>query len=282
MMGFLFRTAAALALGVAFSTMPARAQQADVPPRQSTDNAATADAPFAVGGSIDAGVLHDALSAGFPAWNGRFVRGLVHTSPTNTVSAEANDLREFGGHGSLFVLGDTVDLDQDWYVAAVAQAGAAGFFLPRKRFDLDVHRKLLADRSLVVSLGASAIDARDVHRDRAIKLSAAYYLASAWVLEGGATLNRSNPGDVRAPSGFFAVTQGQAKEHFLSIRYGTGREAYQIVGAGATLSDFISRTTTFTWRQWFTQNWGMQLRGENYRNPTYHRNGGEVGVFHDF
>lgn len=242
-------------------------------------------APAAVvpwSGSIDLGGLHHALSSRFPTWNGEFARAVVHPAASNTLNLEFNHLEEFGDSGNLYVASDTADLGRNWVLAVGGQGSQGGFFLPRVRGDLDVQRKLLSQRNLVLSLGVSAINAKDVHRDRAAKLGVAYYFEAPWVLEAGATVNRSSPGHVVAPSGFLAATYGRDKMHYLSLRLGAGREAYQLIGRSVTLSDFASRSATGTWRQWLTHAWGFQLRADYYRNPTYHRIGGEAGLFWDF
>jgi YaiO family outer membrane protein len=68
----------------------------------------------------------------------------------------------------------------------------------------------------------------------------------------------------------------------MTVRYGWGRESYQLIGVSSTLVDFASSSTLLTWRQWIGKSWGTQLRGEHYQNPTYYRDGVEAGLFVDF
>jgi YaiO family outer membrane protein len=261
------------------------AASADLPPSTANDSQASPtndSSAYAINGSVDVGALHHTLTGGFPAWNGEFVRGIVHTSESNTINIEVDRFGEFGDQGKLFVIGDTIDLNADWYAAVNIQGSSGGFFLPRRHVDLDLSRKWFAERNLVTSIGLSAIDAKDDHNDRAVHLGAAYYYSVPLVIEGGVSLNQSSPGGIRATSRFVAATYGRDKSGILSVRYSTGRESYQLIGGNSTLVDFPSQSLLVTWRQWIGRDWGTQLRSENYRNPFYHRDGIEVGLFVDF
>ena len=237
---------------------------------------------YVVNGSIDVGALHDSLTGGFPDWNGDFIRGVVHTSASNTVNMEINQLSEFGDTGQLYSVGDTVDINAHWYNSIAVQGSSGGFFLPQKRVDLFLNRKWLKELNFITSVGLSEIDAKDDHVDRAVQLGAVYYFTAPWVIEGGYRVNKSNPGNVIAPSSFIATTYGREKVGLMTVRYGWGRESYQLIGVSSTLVDFASSSTLLTWRQWIGKSWGTQLRAEHYQNPTYYRDGVEAGLFVDF
>ena len=113
-------------------------------------------------------------------------------------------------------------------------------------------------------------------------LAASYYFSQPWVLEGGTRFNYSNPGGVSSTSSYVAVTYGEEKRRIVSLRYGFGTEAYQLIGDSTVLSDFHSDTWTLTWREWLARQRGFQVRLESYRNPTYGRTGLEFSLFQEF
>lgn len=246
-----------------------------------------APAAFVPKGSIDVGLSFESLTAGYQNWNSQFVRGVYASSPSNTWNWEVVHAREFGKQGALFVGGNTHVINDDWYVSTFLNTSAGGFFLPRYRADATLHRKLLEPRNLVIGVGFSTVKAKDVHRDNAVLLNAAYYFKFPLVLEGNVRLTNSNPGSVRTNYYTMAFTYGREKERYISLSYALGREGYQLVGdtaggGASALVNFRSHTALLTWREWTGRDWGFQARAGSYGNSYYRRAGGELSLFKDF
>ena len=243
--------------------------------------AGEADLTSKMSGDFEAGDLHYGLSNGYGTWNGVFLRGELHVDPINTWNAEIVNLREFGDQGTLFVIGNTHDFGPEWYTNTSVSSSNGGLFLPQLRLDAAINKKWLKRLNLITTAGIIAIKSKDVHVDNGLLLATSYYFEQPYILEGGIIFNHSNPGAVNSTAKYMALTYGAEKHRFLSLRYGFGEEAYQIVGGNNLLSDFNSNTLTATWRQWVQKDWGFQLRAESYHNPYYDRNGGEIGLFWD-
>lgn len=234
-------------------------------------------------GDIEVGLLHDSVSNSYGDWNGQFVRVVAPLGSDDTLNAELVNSREFHAHGTLLTVGDTHIFTERIYAAVSAATSTEGFYLPTARLDAAVYEKWLPDFSLVTNIGVSGINSRDGHSDRALTFGAAYYFTSIpLVTEAGARINQSSPGDVNADSGFVAATYGIAGQHYFSVRYGFGKEAYQLIGANQALADFSSNDVLLSWRQWIASNQGFQLRLDHYTNPYYQRTGIEASWFHDF
>ena len=233
-------------------------------------------------GYLEAGMLHHSLSSGYPDWNGQFVRGVLHSDEKNTWRSEIVNLSEFGDTGTLFALGNTHDIDEKWFSSASVSTSSGGFFLPELRLDVAINRKWLERLNLVTTVGVTRVNAKDTHQDNSVLLAASYYFVQPWVIEGGVLVNHSDPGGVTSNSQFVAFTYGQEKHRIISLRYGFGEEAYQVVAQGTTLVNFNSDVLTMTWREWLTSNRGFQIRTEAYHNPSYDRNGIELSFFQDF
>lgn len=233
-------------------------------------------------GYLEAGILNHSLTSGYPGWNGQFVRGVLHSDEKNTWNAEIVNLSEFGDNGTLFVVGNTHDIDEKWFSSASVSSSSGGFFLPELRLDVSINRKWLDQLNLVTTAGVTMVNAKDTHQDRSVLLAVSYYFEQPWIVEGGVRINHSDPGGVVSNSQYVAVTYGQEKRRFISLRYGFGQEAYQVVAQDATLVNFDSNVLTLTWREWLTSNRGFQIRTEAYHNPSYDRNGIEFSLFQDF
>ena len=246
-------------------------------------SAATEEEPkLNMSGYLEAGMLHHSLSSGYPDWNGQFVRGVLHSDEKNTWRSEIVNLGEFGDSGTLFVVGNTHDIDEKWFSSASVSTSSGGFFLPELRLDVAINRKWLEKLNLVTTAGVTRVNAKDTHQDHSVLLAASYYFEQPWVIEGGGLVNHSDPGGVTSNSQFIAFTYGQEKHRIISLRYGFGEEAYQLVAPGTTLVNFNSDVLTMTWREWLTSNRGIQIRTEAYHNPSYDRNGIELSFFQDF
>jgi YaiO family outer membrane protein len=233
-------------------------------------------------GTLEAGALHHTLSDGFGNWNHLFVRGNVRLGADDLLNAELVHARQFGDSGNLMVLGDTHTFNADWYGSASMATSTGGFFFPHSRFDLTANRKWLAGRNLVSTLGLTAINAKDGHRDRSLLAGASYYFAGPWIAEGGMRFNRSNPGRVNSNGKYLALTYAENQRRMVSLRRSIGSEAYQYIGENALLVDFHSSSWTGTWRQWLRPKQGFQVRAESYSNPYYHRHGIELSLFQEF
>ena len=233
-------------------------------------------------GSIEVGGMHHRLSAGYGSWNGQFVRGTLQTSENTVWNGELLNTAQYGDSGVLAAVGATHTLNEKWYVSGAVSTSGGGFFLPRLRLDVTLNRKWLDALNLVTTVGFTAVNAKDGHRDRSVLLAASYYFEQPWIVEGGVRLNNSNPGSVNSAAWYVAATWGHDKKRLLSLRYGRGEEAYQLTGSVATLASFYSSGLTFTWREWFSREWGAQFRADTYRSPNYDRHGIELSVFRDF
>jgi YaiO family outer membrane protein len=239
-------------------------------------------APFQSSGYVEAGGNFSSLDSHYGTWAGEYMKGEVQADSSNRWSAEALNQREFGTHGLYGDIGNTHTFNDDWYSSVTVGAGEEAEFLPRYRVDAFLNRKWLEQRQLVTTAGVGADGFEDGHKDGSLFLGATYYFSDPWNIQGGVRLNDSAPGGVLSLSEFIAVTQGTAKDHFLTLRYGYGKEAYQVIGPASTISDFYSQQVSLELRQWLGEDWGFDIRGEGYHNPNYNRVGGNLGVFKEF
>jgi YaiO family outer membrane protein len=230
---------------------------------------------------VEAGGDYLHLTNDFGYWTGGYARGVV-TQGNNIWNAEINGQHEFGDAGVYLALGDTYTFSPDWYGSLTAGSSVGGFFWPRFRADGFLNKKWASRKQLVTTFGFGYNAAKDAHRDHSLFLGSTYYFTKPWILEEGVRFNVSNPGSVFSAAGFAAVTVGRNKQHYLTLRSGFGKEAYQLIGPAAQLSDFKSQTFTVTWRQWVGINWGFNLVGDFYHSPFYMRGGTSLGFFREF
>lgn len=239
-------------------------------------------------GYIELGGSHSALTGGNANWNDFYFRGML-SGGRNAFTAEINREGRFGDSGWFGGLGLTRTLSEDWYAQISAGASAGGFFLPKFRTDALINRKLFKRRQLVATVGIGFDQSKTVDHDERFQIGASYYFEHPFVLQGGLMWTHANPGNILARTQYIAINQGHEKEHFVSLRYGWGREGYEVVGAPTNLApafnvlfDFPVRDISGTWRQWIGPNWGLNLNIEHHEEPAYHRFGGTFGVFLDF
>jgi len=232
--------------------------------------------------TLEFGLHRSDLTQGNPSWSGGFVKGTWQRNPDVVWLGEVSAQHRFNDRGVYLSLGATRVFNQDWYGALFAATSSGGFFLPRFRVDAFLSRKWLEQRNLVTTAGLSGIRAKDEHRDLNLFLGSSYYFDTPWIVEGGFHFNRSDPGGVTANNAYAAVTRGRAGDYYLTLRHSAGREAYQLIGPEATISDFSSRSSSLVYRKWLSPRIGFNLRAEHYSNPFYRRNSVEVSTFQDF
>ncbi|HXX19452.1 MAG TPA: YaiO family outer membrane beta-barrel protein [Candidatus Acidoferrum sp.] len=257
------------------------------PPQSPSQQQPTAQAPPAPASErvltnfVEAGGSYRQLTEGFGDWSGGYARGVYKTG-SNTWSGEINGQHEFGDGGVYLAAGDTHDFNSTWYGSLTLGSSVGGFFWPRFRADAFINRKWKSRKQLITTLGYGYYAAKDVHRDQSVFVGTAYYFTKPWIFEDGVRFNVSNPGAVFSPSGFFAITQGRNKQHYITLNAEFGEEGYQLVGPTTVLSRFNSQSLTITWRQWIGKNWGFNLIADYYHSPFYERGGGSFGLFKEF
>lgn len=275
----------------AAETTPAEANMASAPATAATApenpsifTAPGATAPFNRSGYVELGGNYSKVTNDFGNWNGEYLKGEVQTDEKNRWNGEFLDQREFKSNGQYLMVGNTHSFNSDWYSIIDVGGADEGFFLPRYRIDAFLNRKWLSDKSLVTTLGLGDYKSMDDHSNQSLFLGATYYFPQYWIAQGGITFNDSRPGNVKSTYEFLALTEGEDKKHFVTLRYAFGREAYQITGPSPlqTLSDFHSDIVSLDWRQWVRGTWGFDMLGEYYHNPSYSRTGITLGVFDEF
>lgn len=232
-------------------------------------------------GFIEAGGGHSALSPGNPSWTDGYLRA-VFTGAVNTIQTEVTREDRYGDRGYYFTGGLTHVFNQDWYADVFAGTSSYCFFLPKYRFDGFIHRKLLPQKQLILVMGGGYEKAKDVHSAFRLNPEANYYVRPSWVLQSGVIFTRGDPGAVTVHTQYFAITQGQNKSHFISVRGEYGREAWELIGPSSVLVDFPIHDVSATWRQWIAPNWGFNLTVERYNNYIFNRIGATAGLFLDF
>jgi YaiO family outer membrane protein len=230
---------------------------------------------------VESGGNYLALTDGFGNWTGGYAHGVIEQK-RNIWNAEINGQYEFGDAGVYFGVGNTYNFNPDWYGSITLGSSAGGFFWPRFRADGFINKKWMGRRQFISTFGFGYYAAKDAHRDHSVFVGSTYYFEKPWILEEGLRFNFSNPGSVFSPAGFIAVTQGRNQQHYITLRAGFGKEAYQLVGPTSTITDFHSQTLTMTWRQWVGPHWGVNVVADYYRNPTYLRGGTSFGFFKEF
>lgn len=240
--------------------------------------AASNPSPIASGAGVDVYMSLQHLSNGFGDWREIGARG-SYESGAHRLQAEAASMQRYGESGNYFGLGDTVTFNEDWFASLSAGAGDGAFYLPRYRVDGFINRKFLPDRNLIGTLGAAYYRSPDGHVDRSASIGATYYFSMPLVLQGEVRFNDSTPGNIRTRQQFVAATLGRDKQTQLIGRVGWGREGYQAIGQNTSLVDFPSNEASLKVRHWLGANWGVQASVERYRNPSYVRNGANLGFF---
>ncbi len=241
--------------------------------------------PFGLNGGpgfVELGGDYNSLSGNFQRWEDAYLRGGI-SSGRNNFNGELSRQSRYGDTGWYYSLGWIRSWSEDWYSELdFGSSTVGGFFLPKVRTDALINRKLLSRRQLVVTLGGGYDLSKTINSAYRGEIGATYYFERPWIVQGGVTWTHANPGSILARTQFVAVTQGHAKEHYITLRAETGREGYELIGPTTSLFDFPIHNYSATWRQWLGPGWGINTSLEHEDTPFYHRNGGTFGIFLEF
>lgn len=239
------------------------------------------ETPLHSANMLELGTSSSKLSNSYGRWHAANLHLTVERGGAVT-HAEVARQTEYGEVGTSFVLGHVREYDDDWIASGFAATSDGGFFLPRLKLDMSLGRKVLADKSLVLSLGLGANRAKDGHHDGSVIAGAVWYAAPRWVVDGGIRWNRSYPGSVDGYRPYLALTWGEHKHQLLTARAEVGNEAYQVIGQNASVSDIRSQSISLKWRQWLAPGYGFAMGIEHYHSPYYRRTGVDASVFTEF
>lgn len=276
--------ATAMALGLALSAAPAQAQLSPLEPALAAPQPPPLPAPEAPqdpeARSTELLLYTSAqrLSGGLGDWSEVGVRG-SYTTGAHVLQGELATMKRFGESGRFIGIGDTWSFDADWFGSLSVGAGDGASYLPDFRVDAFLHRKLLAERNLIASLGVGHYRAPDGHTDRSLSIGGTYYFSGPWIVQGEVRLNRSNPGSVDTQQQFLALTWGRDQQTQVTARHAWGGEGYQTIGAGTALTNFKSHQTSLNLRHWLGADWGVVAGVERYSNPFYRRRGATLALF---
>jgi YaiO family outer membrane protein len=240
--------------------------------------------PFGLNGPgyIELGGSHSGVSSNNPSWN-EFYAHAVMSGGKNTYDLNAARQSRWGDSGWFLSAGLTRILSENWYTELSAGTSPpGGFFLPKFRVDGALNRKLLSRKQLVANVGLGYDKSKIANKALRTTVGATYYFNRPWILQGGVSFTRSDPGAVLARSQFLAITEGHEKEHYISVRAEIGREGYELIGPAVSVFDFPVHNISASWRQWVGFNWGLTFTVNRDHTPYYTRTGGTAGIFLDF
>ncbi|MBI3772783.1 MAG: YaiO family outer membrane beta-barrel protein [Gammaproteobacteria bacterium] len=233
-------------------------------------------------GYVSLDYMHAELSGGYSDWSDRTLHLNLQLRSDDQVSVEISKQTHFDDQGTFYGLGFNHTFSRNWYGALNLGSSKGGIFLPQFRADAFLSRKWMDDKRLITTLGLGYYDAKDDHVDHSRLISATYYFPVQLIIEVGARLNNSDPGDVSSSRGYAVLTYGENKRQYLTLRYESGKEAYQLIGSNAVISDFVSHESIVSWRQWLLSNYGWNISANHYVNPNYNRTGIQAGLFYEF
>jgi YaiO family outer membrane protein len=226
--------------------------------------------------------MHAELSRGYSDWFDRTLRINLQLPLEDQLSVEISKQTHFDDQGTFYGVSYSRIFNSNWYGALNLGGSRGGVFLPQFRADAFLSRKWMDDKRLITTLGMGYYDAKDEHLDHSQLISVTYYFPIQLIIEVGTRLNESDPGDVSSSRGYAVFTYGESKRQYLTLRYESGKEAYQLIGNSAVISDFSSHETTASWRRWLGTQYGWNITASRYMNPSYNRTGIQAGVFYEF
>ncbi len=241
------------------------------------------DVKFPIQGYVEGGALYANLTSNYGIWSNQYLRGLVRIDNKNNLGFLATHNYEFREHGDYAVIDETHMFNDEWTTRLSMGISNKSFFVPKYYIGGTVFKKPQENKAWIPYFGIHAYWWRPVYATQSINPGVIYYFQKPWIVELGAYINRSAPGNIYSASVYAVATEGREKEHYITLRVGIGKEAYLPLGAGVPAAvGYFSAVVTATWRQWWGRDWGTNIVGENYNNPFYKRYGASVGIFKDF
>jgi YaiO family outer membrane protein len=248
-----------LALLVLFSGMPAHAEPLNF---------------------VEVEYAHAALNSGFQSWNDVNILNYFG-APERRFIIETDYKNHFGEGAGVLGVTLTQTYNDLWYQDFSVSFATNNAVLPGVVVFSEIHRKFLADQSLVVGLGVGHNLNRDPYSDTYGLAEAYYYLTSTWSVQGGFRLNESSPGNVTTARGFASINYVTGKWDAY-LRYEAGREGYTVVGDNSFKNEFASKDESAQFRYWINGAWGMGGKLDFYQSDFYNRNQVSLDLYYRY
>jgi YaiO family outer membrane protein len=241
-------------------------------------------------GYVEIGGSRSDLTAPIQPWTDIYIRGDVQPTDRDIINLDFERQARYGDSGWLYSLGVTHVFTDFLYTDLSGGVSTGGFFIPKYEASAYVHYKTLPRRQLIVNAGIGLDQGKVVNgltsRAARMEVGTTYYFTNwPFIVQEGFTLTQAAPGNISAPAGYMAITEGHNKEHYITVRAEIGREGYELFGnktSQFSAFNFPIHNYSGIWRQWIGNNWGINASFERYVNPYFNRNGATVGLFLDF
>ena len=241
-------------------------------------------------GYVEIGGSRSDLTSPIQPWTDVYIRGDVQPTDRDILNLDFERQARYGDSGWLYTLGETHVFTDFLYMSLDGGVSTGGFFIPKYKADAFVNYKTLPRRQLVLTAGVGLDQGKVVNgltsRAARLEVGTTYYFTNwPFIVQEGFTLTQAAPGNISAPAGYLAITEGHNKEHYITVRAEIGREGYELFGNKTSqfaAFNFPIHNWTGTWRQWIGNNWGVNVAFERYVNPYFNRNGATVGLVLDF
>lgn len=236
--------------------------------------------PFA-GVTVEATGRYEHLSADFAPSRTLGTSIIVPATPTSWWRADLVAGQHLGEGDVLLSLAHTRDLGPRVYAsAALSGSPGSALALPQARLDAMAYLRLGQQKRLVLGAGGFYMRGHDEHRDAGAVGEILWYARDGVVLQAGARVMRSDPGDAPGQHVYASATLGRAGKRFVALRVGASHEAYQVMRPLVTYVDFDSREASVAWREWLGTRGGITAGASVYQNPYFTRTAVSLGVFH--
>lgn len=228
--------------------------------------------------TYEAGVTHDTLTAGRPAWDSQYLRVTQRTARQQTFYAQFETASRFNRQDERFTLGAYLPLAAQWEVIAEGSASGTHDFLPASSVMAGIQYASGGGWFEGISARTTAYDAASVNSgafsiERYWKDYRAYYALTAARLAASGT-------DVEQAVEFDRY-YGKGEVSYVGIGYLTGREIDDL-GLPVLLVSHVDGWNV-AGRQWMDGNWAIVYGfGTFAQGSLYSRTGEHLGIEYRF
>jgi len=225
---------------------------------------------------------YDYLTDNFGHWE-NFRMKYLRREMTYVYFVELESFFRREGNGVQLVGGIYKDWKSWLYTYTAVAAGTNSEYLPQFRFDHDFNFKFGKKRNYVFTVGGTYVDYHVNHRDVVLSAGLTGYF-DKWILGYRVFRNISYPDSVGSYSNLFEVTYGREGNHWTSLLFSFGNQAY--ASTELISPEKVDQTLVelrLKHQHWIGKNWGLFGEGRFFRlSDEYKKYGLTLGVFLDF
>lgn len=234
-------------------------------------------------GELSLSTAYSTVTGKYPDGKSQTASAMFDLGEGYRVGGSVTNVDAWGGEARVFGVRAVTPLpDKNFWLDTSLSASDRDVVTIKQRASTMLNMKV-AQKGLIVGVGADYYNMRSGGAARSLKLQAVYYVPKMpLVLQADVAHVQSTFNDRNGYAAGLTATYGHPGQWTVTGRVDTGRVHYELTSQPGTVADYNSKSGSVSVRYWMAKDWGITGGVTHVRNAVYERNEARTGLFMNF